>query len=86
LAEVLPRRALRKNASPKEVSDFINDALKRHQDPRHQANCRASEHRSNQHLPGVAYMKLESGHVIAEFADGKHTFKGWKKFIESVPG
>jgi probable addiction module antidote protein len=27
MAEVLPRRALRKKASPKEVSDFINDAL-----------------------------------------------------------
>jgi hypothetical protein len=27
MTEVLPRRALPKNASPKEVSDFINDAF-----------------------------------------------------------
>jgi hypothetical protein len=27
MTEVLPRRALRKNASPKEISDFINDAF-----------------------------------------------------------
>jgi hypothetical protein len=30
-------------------------------------------------------MKLENGQVIAEFADGKHTFKNWKKFVEAVP-
>ena len=27
MTEVLPQRALRKNASPKEISDFINDAF-----------------------------------------------------------
>jgi hypothetical protein len=39
----------------------------------------------NSEYRGVAYKKLESGHVIAEFADGKHTFKNWKQFIEAVP-
>lgn len=39
----------------------------------------------DQDYRGIPYMKLESGNVVAEFADGKHTFKSWKKFIESVP-
>jgi hypothetical protein len=39
----------------------------------------------NEVYNGVAYMRLESGQVIAEFADGKHTFKSWEKFVEAVP-
>jgi len=34
---------------------------------------------------GVPYTQLDGGQIMAEFADGRHTFKNWKKFIQAVP-
>src|SRR5260370_25967709 len=39
----------------------------------------------NQEHRGVPYRILSTGHVIAEFADGQHTFKSWQKFLEAAP-
>jgi len=39
----------------------------------------------NSEFCGVAYAKLESGKIIAEFADGQHAFKNWDKFVEAIP-
>jgi hypothetical protein len=39
----------------------------------------------NEEYKGVPYMRLESGQVIAEFADGKHTFGNWKQFTQTFP-
>ena len=38
----------------------------------------------NEEYRGIPYMLLESGLVVAEFADGTRTFKNWKKFVEAV--
>ncbi|MGM4891231.1 hypothetical protein [Tardiphaga sp. 839_C3_N1_4] len=34
---------------------------------------------------GIRYAKFEDGKILAEFGDGNHTFKSWKKFVEAVP-
>jgi hypothetical protein len=34
---------------------------------------------------GVPYKILPNGRVVAEFADGQHTFKNWEKFLEAAP-
>jgi hypothetical protein len=39
----------------------------------------------NHEYRGIRYAKLEDGRVTAEFGDGNHTFKSWKKFVEAIP-
>ena len=34
---------------------------------------------------GVPFKILPNGQVVAEFADGRHTFKNWKKFLDVAP-
>jgi hypothetical protein len=39
----------------------------------------------NQEHRGVPFKILPNGQVVAEFADGQHTFKNWEKFLEVAP-
>jgi hypothetical protein len=39
----------------------------------------------NEEYRGIRYRISSTGHVIAEFADGQHTFKNWQKFLEAAP-
>jgi hypothetical protein len=34
---------------------------------------------------GVPFKVLPNGQVVAQFADGQHTFKNWQKFLEVAP-
>jgi hypothetical protein len=33
---------------------------------------------------GIPFMRLESGHIIAEFSNGKFTFENWNKFAKAA--